>query len=88
MSSKVGPSPPVVIRKCGLRAIASRILLDISSRVSRTTVIRLTLTARLVASFASQCEFVFNILPIRSSLPMQIISKSTVKADHDPFSNR
>jgi len=46
----------------------------ISLTSSLTTVIRLTIIPSEVARLASQWAFVFNVLPINSSLPTQIIS--------------
>ena len=79
LSSNVGPRPPVVMMNLGFRANTSLIVSPISSMMSWITVMRLTLTAKTVACLASQCALVFSIFPIRSSLPMQMISMSMVK---------
>jgi len=78
ISSKVGPNPPVTIMNCGFRFTDSQITLAISSTVSCATVIRLTSAPRFVACLLSQWAFVLRVLPISNSLPMQIISISTV----------
>ena len=78
LSSKVGPNPPVVMVKCGLRLSVSRVAVAISFMLSATTVMRLTVIPSVVACLAIHCAFVFNVLPISSSLPMQIISMFVV----------
>ncbi len=63
---------------CGLRLRASLVAVAISFISSATTVMRLTVIPLAVACWATHWAFVFNVLPISSSLPTQIISMVVV----------
>ena len=78
LSSKVGPSPPVVMMNFGFRLIISWISFAISSTLSAMAVTRFVVIPRFVDCLDNHWAFVFGILPISSSFPTQIISISGV----------
>lgn len=82
MSSKVGPRPPDVIRKSGLRLRISFVTKRISSTRSPTVVTRLTDPPSRVILDESQVAFVFRVLPSNSSFPIQRSSTPQVNVRH------
>jgi len=85
LSSKVGPNPPVVIINLGFLAAASRMHSAIVDITSGMVVSRCTHAPSAVICCDSQYALVFWILPMSNSLPIEMISMFTVKADASPL---
>jgi len=74
ISSGVGPNPPSVNNKAGLRSIASRTADWISRRESGIVVTLLKCQPCCLSRLAIQLLFVSSVCPIRISLPIVTIS--------------